>query len=153
MTGNLGRLDPQVVGKRNGWLGGDGGKTDPAIALNDNVIPATSRDVGIPHYTWWDHKGSSEWVAYEFRAPVQVSGVSVYWFDDTGHGECRVPASWALYYRTRGRWLPVKNPGAFATAKDQYNILDFVPVETSALKIVIQFQEKYSGGILEWKVK
>ena len=82
-----------------------------------------------------------------------MSSVQVYWFDDSGHGGCRVPASWTVLYKRGNRWLPVQNQGVYGIAKDQYNMLDFTPVETSALRLVIQLQENYSAGILEWKVK
>src|SRR5438874_85687 len=30
---------------------------DSAEALNDGVLPNSSRDHGLPRLTWWDHKG------------------------------------------------------------------------------------------------
>ena len=52
----------------------------------------SSDDQEIPRFTWWDHRGTAEWVQYDFAKPTTVSTVSVYWFDDTGRGGCRVPA-------------------------------------------------------------
>lgn len=43
--------------------------------------------------TWWDHRGSAEWVQYDFAAPKKISSAEVYWFDDAGEGQCRVPQS------------------------------------------------------------
>jgi hypothetical protein len=37
-------------------------------------------------------------------------------------------------------------------AKDQWNSFKFKPVKTAALKIEVQLQPGFSGGILEWKV-
>jgi len=60
--------------------------------VNDQFEPESSDDAaGYMH--WWPKKGTSEWIEYAFEAPVRVAESSVYWFDDTGGGGCRVPAS------------------------------------------------------------
>lgn len=56
--------------------------SDAVSALNDQVEPKDSCDQTIPRFTWWDHKGTAEWVQYDFDEPVKVSAVEVYWFDD-----------------------------------------------------------------------
>lgn len=127
-----------------------GGK--PGIALNDQWEPRSSSDHSRPYLHWWPKKGTLEWVEYHFARPETVSSVDVYWFDDTGEGECRVPRSWRLYYRSGDRWLPVKTTSAYGTEKDRYNHVSFRPVRTSGLRLEIQLQEKFSAGILEWKV-
>jgi hypothetical protein len=38
-------------------------------------------------------------------------------------------------------------------AKDRYNPVSFAPVTTSGLRIELQLQPKFSGGVLEWKVR
>jgi DUF1680 family protein len=124
-----------------------------AGAVNDQWEPKNSDDHSHPYLHWWPSKGTEEWVQYDFKEPAKVSSVQVYWFDDTGQGGCRVPASWTVLYKRGNRWLPVQNQGVYGTAKDQYNMLDFTPVETSALRLVIQLQENYAAGILEWKVR
>jgi len=35
----------------------------------------------------------------DFDTAVDVRACEVYWFDDTGSGQCRVPASWRILYR------------------------------------------------------
>lgn len=128
---------------------------DSLEALNDQIEPRNSNDHGIPRMTWWDHRGTEEWVQYDFASPQRISEVQVYWFDDTGRGQCRVPQSWTLLYREGGQWKPAKAVDADlpGVAKDRYNRLRFEPVETDALRIVVQLQKGMSGGILEWKVK
>jgi hypothetical protein len=128
---------------------------DTAAALNDGKEPASSNDQGIPRFTWWDHKGSGEWVAYDFEKPRKVSKASVYWFDDrpTGGG-CRVPASWKILYKdAAGNWQPVKAKGPFGVGADRYNAVEFDPVETTGLRLEAQLRKDYSGGILEWRVE
>ncbi|MDB5357733.1 MAG: transcriptional initiation protein Tat [Phycisphaerales bacterium] len=126
---------------------------DELEALNDGILPTSSADETIPRFTWWDHKGTAEWVEYDFKKPVKLSAVEVYWFDDTGHGFCRVPRSWKVLYMDGGKWKPVDAASAFGTKPDAFNRTPFAPIETSALRISVQLQDGFSGGILEWKVE
>ena len=93
-----------------------------------------------------------EWVEYEFKKPEIVSAVEVYWFDDTGRGECRVPVSWRALYRKGNEWIPVVNKNSYGVEKDKYNRVIFEPIQTTGLRLEIQLQEKFSAGIHEWKV-
>ncbi|WP_418202213.1 discoidin domain-containing protein [Anaerohalosphaera lusitana] len=115
--------------------------------------PSTSGDHSIPRFTWWDHRGSREWVQYDFKKPKTVSQVSLYWFDDTGRGQCRVPKSWKLLYRKGDRWVPVSAKDAYSTDRDKWNTVNFEQVRTSSLRLDVQLKRDYSGGILEWKIK
>ncbi|MHC5022795.1 MAG: glycoside hydrolase family 127 protein, partial [Planctomycetota bacterium] len=72
---------------------------DSPLAVNDQQDPEGSGDHAIPRLTWWDHRGTDEWVQYDFSEPLEVSAAAVYWFDDTGVGQCRVPERWRLLYR------------------------------------------------------
>jgi hypothetical protein len=127
-------------------------RADTAGAINDQVEPKSSNDMGIPRFTWWDHKGTAEWAQYDFAKPRKVSSVEVYWFDDTGTGGCRVPKSWRLLYRAGDKWLPVAGASACGTDRDRFNRVTFTPVETDGLRIEAVLQAGFSGGILEWRV-
>ena len=105
----------------------------------------------IPRQTFWDHRGTREWVQYDFGKTLKVSGVAVYWFDDTGKGSCRVPQSWKLLYQDGERWLPVENPSEFGQKTDMYNRVVFSAVETTGLRVEVQLQPGFSGGILKWR--
>jgi hypothetical protein len=102
--------------------------------------------------TWWPHKGGQEWLEGHFAEPRKVSSVDVYWFDDTGRGGCRVPASWRLLYRAGDRWTPVTAAGPFGVAKDRFNKVTFEPVTTKALRLEVELQPDASAGVLEWRV-
>lgn len=127
-------------------------RNDSPAALNDQVEPKNSIDHAIARLTWWDHRGTTEWVQYDFAEPATVTGVSVYWFDDTGRGRCRVPASWRVLYRSGEEWKPVTGAGTYPAARDTFNTVTFDAVKTTALRIQVQLQEEFSGGILEWTV-
>jgi hypothetical protein len=124
----------------------------PAGAINDQWEPRNSNDHAHPYLHWWPNKGTLEWIEYEFARPATVSAVDIYWFDDTGQGECRVPASWQVFYRRAGNWVPVQNLGPYDVEKDRFNQVKFRPVQTQALRLEIQCQKDWSAGIHEWKV-
>ncbi len=91
---------------------------------------------------------------YDFPAPKKISGTEVYWFDDTGIGQCRVPKSWRLLYKSGDVWVPVDVTAEIIRCKkDDWNRVTFPAVETTALRIEVQLQPDFSGGILEWAIK
>ncbi len=103
--------------------------------------------------TWWPERGSEQWAQADFPEPREVARVAVYWFDDTGQGHCRIPVSWHLLYRVGDAWRPVATHDDYAVAKDKLNQVAFTPVTTTALRLVVQLQPDWSGGILEWQVE
>lgn len=121
-------------------------------ALNDQREPRSSGDHANRFLHWWPHKGTKEWVQYDFAKPTRISGTEVYWFDDTGVGECRVPKAWQLLYRENGEWKPVANGKGFGCDKDRYNRATFDPVTTDGLRLEVQLAEGVSAGIHEWRV-
>lgn len=123
-------------------------------ALNDGVEPKNSCDHSIPRFTWWDHRGTSEWAQYDFGEPRKVSAVEVYWFDDEREKRhCRAPKSWRLVYQDGETWKPVAGASPYGTTIDRYNRVTFEPVETTAMRIEAELNPPWSAGILEWKVE
>lgn len=125
---------------------------DTLDALNDGQLPARSSDDSIPRFTWWDHRGTREWVQYDFAKPRRVEAVEVYWFDDTGHGACRAPQSWRLLYRDGDDWRPVERASTYGVHRDRFNRVTFSPVRTTGLRLEVQLCKDFSAGILEWRV-
>ncbi|HEY0456815.1 MAG TPA: transcriptional initiation protein Tat, partial [Verrucomicrobiae bacterium] len=126
---------------------------DSVEAMVDGIEPKSSSDATIPRFTWWDHRGTAEWVEWGFAKRRQISAVEIYWFDDTGKGSCRAPQSWKLFYRVGEAWKPVENSSEFGTKLDTYNRLSFNSVDAEGLRLEVQLQPEFSGGILEWKVR
>src|SRR5207248_4094724 len=124
--------------------------SDTVEAMVDGLEPKSSNDRDIPRFTWWDHRGTKEWVQYDLTAPRRVSAVEIYWFDDAPSGGCRAPQSWKLLYRQGESWKPVEDADGFGTKLNAYNHATFKPVKTTGLRIEVQLQSNYSGGILEW---
>lgn len=128
---------------------------DTLLALNDGKLPASSSDSSIPRLTFWDHRGTAEWLQMEFVQPRKFTKARVYWFDDTGKGSCRAPESWRLSWKDGAEWKPVKLAAGsnFGVAKDAFVAIAFEQVETSALRLEIQLQKDFSAGVLEWQVE
>lgn len=127
-------------------------ESDTVDALSDSLEPTTSNDHSIPRFTWWPHQGTTEWVQFNFDRPRPVRRTMVYWFDDRGVGQCRVPQSWRLLYKSGSEWKPVEGADAFAIKPDQWNRVKFSPVTTTGLRIEVKLREGFSGGILEWRL-
>lgn len=126
---------------------------DQIRAVNDQVIPKSSNDQEIPRLTFWDHKGTTEWVRYDFKNESIISQIHVYWFDDGPEGGCRIPKSWKAFYMKNGEWKEVAHHGDYPVLKDEFCTIEISNVKTKAMKLEIQLQENYSGGILEWKLE
>ncbi|HXH61517.1 MAG TPA: beta-L-arabinofuranosidase domain-containing protein, partial [Fimbriimonadaceae bacterium] len=125
---------------------------DTVLAIADGIEPKSSNDQGIPRQTFWPHKGTAEWLQASFDSEREIRECSVYWFDDTGDGECRVPASWSVEWLDSDNWKPVNAISAYGVEKDKYNRVAFDPVTTTSLRVKVQLQPNFSAGVLEWRV-
>ena len=136
--------DAPATAPTDSWAGG----------VNDQWEPRRSSDTSKPYHYWWLKRGTSEAIAYQFDREYEVSNVQVYWLDfDHYDGSFRVPERWALYYKdAEGQWHEVDDHTPYTVLKDCYNSVDFRPVKTTGLKIVVKLREGQSGGVLEWKV-
>ena len=126
------------------WAGG----------VNDQWEPKRSSDTSKPYHYWWLKRGTVEAISYQFDQPYMVSNVQVYWLDfDHYDGNFRTPESWTLYYQDEmNNWHEVEEHSPYTINKDCYNSVDFKPIRTAGLKIIVKLCEGQSGGILEWKV-
>ena len=127
---------------------------DTEKAVLDGRLPESSSDGRPPRLTFWAHRGTDEWVDFTFRTVQEVKGVEVYWFDDTGRGECRLPESWKVQWRgdDASEWREIKGVGE--VDKDRFTKLDFPSsVKAKALRLKIKLQKDFSGGIHEVKIK
>ena len=124
-----------------------------ADAVNDQLEPKNSNDHTIPYLHWWPKKGTMEWVQYDFKNEETVSRTELYWFDDTGEGECRLPKSWRVLYRVGDQWRPIENSTPYVVQRDHYCEVKFKPVNTTALRVELQLEPDFSTGIYEWNVE
>lgn len=134
-------------------------ENDDASAVCLGNEPASSLGEGLARHTFWPHTGTQEWLQYDFGEQVEVRAVEVYWFDDTGVGECRVPASWELLAREDGAWVPVSGapssepaaPPSYGVEADGWNRVELDPVRTDGLRLAVRLRDGFSGGVLGWR--
>ncbi|CAN5395722.1 hypothetical protein BH11ARM1_BH11ARM1_07170 [soil metagenome] len=119
-------------------------------AINDGLEVKSSGEQPEALCHWWPHKGGSEWVSYTWKKPIWVSGSRLFWFDDTGRGECRLPESFKLQTLRGTDWVDV--PCETKVAMNQWSELKFEPIQTSSLRILLNQQKDWASGIHEWKV-
>mgnify|MGYP001308898481 CR=1 FL=1 len=117
-------------------------------ALHDGHAPETSHVRGKGSYGNWPSKGT-QWVQYDWTAPVRTRKVDVFWWDD--RAGVRLPKACRFLYWDGERFVPVQNPSGLGVAKDQFNTTTFDEVRTTKLRLEIDATER-STGILEWKV-
>lgn len=123
------------------------------VALNDGELPLNPTDGYPQNFNFAPHKGSREWVVYDFEEPTRVAGVTVSWFSDEGRGECRLPRSWRVLYRNEvGDWVPMPDASGYELQKSTPLHVRFTPAVTKALKLELDMQEGFSAGLYEWVV-
>ncbi len=127
------------------------GRKNPRL-IHDGEEPPSSAD-SSSYFDWWPTRGTTEWAEMAFAKTTSVSEVELYWFDDTGRGQVRVPGSWRLLYKDGGEWKPVSTTAAYGVAKDAWNKVTFTPITTDALRVEVTMQAQWSAGIQEWKVR
>jgi hypothetical protein len=126
---------------------------ESVAAINDGINPSRSNDTVNDRWGTWPEEGI-QWVQLTWSQSVTVSSSDMYFFDDSadgGPGGVRIPASWRIEYLSGGSWQPVSASGAYGTAANQYNAVDFAQVTTTAVRAVITSGDA-SVGVLEWKV-
>jgi hypothetical protein len=57
-----------------------------------------------------------------------------------------------LLWKDGDQWNPVEATSPYGVEKDKFNRATFEPVTTTAIRLEVQLQENFSGGILEWRL-
>lgn len=113
-----------------------------------DVTKSSTHPGSLCHF--WPHKGGTEWVQYTWKTPQVISGTKLYWFDDTGVGECRLPDSYEIQVLDGQVWKPVT--AAFPNKLDEWLTVSFEPVKTTAIRLVVNQKQGFASGIHEWKI-
>ena len=123
------------------------GNESPANVLKEKE-PFSSGDQTVSRCTFWPHRGTEEWVEFSWEKPCPVIGLEVYWFDDEGKGQCRVPTSWGVSCKTAdGSWKKLNCP--CPVEKDRLTNVQFgSPCLTDSLRIDVILRKGFSGGLL-----
>ncbi len=127
--------------------------TKALFSVNDQQLPDSSSDPGVIYYHWWPENNNWVWIQYDFKESKKVSDAKVYWFDDGPNGGCRIPDTWEICYLENGEWKPVKAVGGYITAKNTMNKVKFSPVQTTAMRLRVKLNKKFSTGVYEWTLE
>ena len=115
-------------------------------AINDGFTPTSSADRAHPVYGNWPEQGT-QWVQYDWAAPVTLSRAGAYWFDDNQGID--LPASCTVQYWTGTAWANVPGAAACGVAANTFNTVTFTPVSTTRLRLNITSRSGFSTGLLE----
>jgi uncharacterized protein YkwD len=125
--------------------------TTSTLPLCDGRAPRTAGDRSLPSLTWRPQKGTKEWAEYIFPEARTLSRCAVYWVDSPI--DCRVPASWQLFYLDGENWKPVAAHGAYGLTPVVANTVAFDPVTTKRLRLEVQLQPDATAGLYEWAIE
>jgi hypothetical protein len=118
-------------------------------ALNDGFTPRRANDHSHGAYGNWPQTGT-QWVQYEWSQPISTRQVAVYWWDD--RQGVRLPQACRLLSWDGQAFVPVQGASGFGVVGGQFNRTTFNEVLTPKLRLEFDRQDKFSTGILEWKV-
>jgi DUF1680 family protein len=118
-------------------------------AINDGFEPKSIGDHSHNCYGNWPQSGT-QWVQLEWNQPISTKQVEVYWWDD-GRG-VRLPTSCRLLYWDGQTFVPVREAAGLGVAGGKYNTTTFAEVTAPKLRLEMTGREKFSTGIIEWKV-
>jgi hypothetical protein len=109
----------------------------------------------IPSFTWQGGGDSTQWVQYAFPKAAEVTTIQVYWnvaVTNDPATTVKAPQSWRLLYRDGQDWNEVKPTTPYGVQPDNYNIVSFAPVTTTALRIEAKLAADAPAGLYEWRI-
>ena len=118
-------------------------------ALNDGFDPGAVNDHSHGAYGNWPQIGT-QWVQYDWSQPISTRQADVYWWDDSQG--VRLPKLCRLLYWDGGAFVPVRGASGLGVDGGRYNTTTFDEVTTSKLRLEFDGSDKFSTGIIEWKV-
>jgi DUF1680 family protein len=118
-------------------------------ALNDGVVPRSSRDNRRGSYGNWNRTGT-QWVQYNWSQPISTKQIDVYWWID-GQG-ISAPKACRLLYWNGQEFVAVRNADGLGVEGNKFNTTKFDEVRTSRMRLEMDSDGTQSTGILEWRV-
>lgn len=109
-------------------------------------------DLSTPVFCWWPRLGTQEWVMEEFPEPRAVSELAVFWFYAWAE-EVSLPESWKVQYLHEDEWKDVEVARQDEMLKHDFNRTRFQPVQTKAIRALVQLKEGKTAGIMGWEVR
>lgn len=123
---------------------------DTAVAaLSDGYPPRNSRDDQGGSFGNWPRTGT-QWVEYDWSQPISTKQIEVYWWDD--QRGVRRPQACRVKFWDGQAFTEITNASGLGVEGDRFNVTTFPEVTTTKLRLETEGREKFSTGILEWRV-
>jgi hypothetical protein len=124
---------------------------DGVAPLTDGIYGTSSTDPSIGRYTNYSHRDMTDWIIFEMTGEVDISGFSVFWYND--NGGCQRPAGWTLEYWKDEDWSPFPLADTYGLVWSQFNTAHpSEQVLTSKLRFNITSAVNASVGIQEVEI-
>ncbi len=127
-------------------------------ALNDGVVRANPLPPDM-WGSWTEHNPASQWIQYEWGAPVTLNGSRImFWGDHPAGANVGVapPAAWHLEYWSGEAWTPVRKASGYPTTVGSFADVEFDPVTTRCVRAVFEASgdaQRYAGvAVQEWEM-
>ncbi len=91
--------------------------------------------------TWSANNPASQWVLYQWDAPVTLNASSIFFWSDHVAGSgigVAPPKAWHLEYREGNAWKVVNATSPYTANVNVYNHVTFTPVTTRCLRAVFE---------------
>ncbi|MFT4549268.1 MAG: hypothetical protein ACI8XO_004199 [Verrucomicrobiales bacterium] len=107
----------------------------------------------MPHFTYWNQRGTTEQLHYEFPDKRAVTAGEVFWYNEGEQGSITPPKEWRIRWRdAAGKFHPVNARDDYRVAPDRFNRVEFDPVETTAIRLELDTLESSTNGIHEFRL-
>jgi hypothetical protein len=84
--------------------------------------------------------------------PKTISQAEVFWFEPFQHHSL-LPTEWKVVYRSKtDTWEPVETKDKCEITPDKLNKVSFKPVETDAVRLIVQLPVGEGGGVYKFRV-
>ena len=137
----------------SGWKLSASTDNSPLATLHDGWVPEVMKGNCVPRFDLWNTEGMEQWVQYEYAEAKTFDSAEVFWFEnkfwDRG---AKMPASWSLSYLDGEVWKPVKPKGAYTTTYEQFDRVQFEPVETTAIRLTAKGQPANRVALVEFRL-
>ncbi len=123
----------------------------PGFPRNGRIPVEGTERAGVFQWVGWAGyaTGQQHWLRQDFDRVETVSSCEIFWAPDGGW--LTEPEWWRLEYLRDGEWSEVTLKGEYEYNPGTFTLVEFEPVDTKALRVVVQTKDRKSTGIFEWR--
>lgn len=127
---------------------------NPRRAIDGSTWYDGANDGPNSRWTNYGSPNASDWLAIDFGRPTQVSEVRLAFYDDTGSGSIRTPASYQVQYFDGANWVNVSSPQRQPAnpTGSELNVVRFAAVTTNRVRAVLTRAGADYVGLTEFEV-